>query len=61
MGPNLLVMPSKGDAKILASRFAMPLLLIQKAMDRWSVSMQKYSRALRPAVRIKDLKACFGD
>jgi hypothetical protein len=49
MGPNLLEVPSKGTVKILASRFSMPLLLIQKALDRWSVPMQKYSRALRPA------------
>jgi hypothetical protein len=36
----------------LASRFAMPLLLIQKAMDRWSVPMQKYIRALKPTPMI---------
>jgi hypothetical protein len=35
--------------KILASKFATPLLLIQKAMDRWSVTIRKYSRALRLA------------
>jgi hypothetical protein len=33
MSASLLVVPSKGTAKILASRFAMPLQLIQKAMD----------------------------
>jgi hypothetical protein len=42
MGPSLLVVPSKGTAKIWASRFATSLQLIQKAMDRWSVPMQKY-------------------
>jgi hypothetical protein len=47
MGPNLLAVPSKGTTKILASRFAMHLLLIQRAMDKWSMPMQKYSRALR--------------
>jgi hypothetical protein len=41
-GPSLLVVPSKGIAKIWASRFITPLQLIQKAMDRWSVPMQKY-------------------
>jgi hypothetical protein len=41
--------PSKGTAKILASRFATHLLLIQRAMGRWSMPMQKYSRALRLA------------
>jgi hypothetical protein len=47
MGPNLLAVPSKGTAKILASRFTMGLLLTQRAMGRWSGPMQKYSRALR--------------
>jgi hypothetical protein len=42
MGPSLLVLPSKGNAKILASGFAMPLQLIHKSMDRWSVPIQKY-------------------
>jgi hypothetical protein len=41
-GSSSLVVPSKGTAKILASRFAIPPHLIQKAMDRWSVPMQKY-------------------
>jgi hypothetical protein len=49
MGPNLLVVPSKGTAQILASRFAMHLLLTQRAMGRWSEPMQKYSRVLRLA------------
>jgi hypothetical protein len=42
MDPNLLVVHSKGTVKILASRFATPLLLIQKEMGRWSVPVQKY-------------------
>jgi hypothetical protein len=46
MGPNLLAVSSKDTAKILASKFDMHLLLIQKAMDRWSMAMQKYSRNL---------------
>jgi hypothetical protein len=52
MGPNLLVVPSRGTVKILASKFATPLLLIQEAMDRWSVPMGKYSRALKLAPMI---------
>jgi hypothetical protein len=49
MGPNLLAVPLKATVKILASRFATHLLLIQRAMGKWSVPMQKYSRALRIA------------
>jgi hypothetical protein len=41
MSPNLLAVPCKGTVNILASRFAMHLLLIQRAMDRWSMPMQK--------------------
>jgi hypothetical protein len=39
----------QGYCEDLGIQIARNLLLIQKAMDRWSVPMQKYSRALRLA------------